>query len=61
MFIERSYLQPSAIVTKPENGRWLNQTKSGQNNMPPSVDRWKLRSLTYSGIADAMAEQWGCL
>lgn len=27
--------------------------------MPPSVDRWKLRSITYQGIADAMAEQWG--
>ena len=27
--------------------------------MPPSQDRWKLRSLTYQGIADAMAEQWG--
>lgn len=28
-------------------------------NMFPSPDRWKLRSLTYQGIADAMAEQWG--
>ena len=27
--------------------------------MPPSKDRWKLRSETYSGIAKAMAEQWG--
>lgn len=27
--------------------------------LPPSVDRWKLRSTTYSGIAEAMAEQWG--
>jgi site-specific DNA-cytosine methylase len=27
--------------------------------MPPSADRWKLRSTTYSGIAEAMAEQWG--
>jgi len=26
--------------------------------MPPSADRWKLRSETYSGIAKAMAEQW---
>jgi len=29
--------------------------------MPPSEDRWKLRSTTYSGIAAAMAEQWGTL
>jgi site-specific DNA-cytosine methylase len=27
--------------------------------MPPSEDRWKLRSMTYQGIADAMASQWG--
>jgi hypothetical protein len=25
----------------------------------PGPDRWKLRSKTYQGIADAMAEQWG--
>jgi hypothetical protein len=29
--------------------------------MPPSANRWKLRSLTYSGIATAMAQQWGTL
>lgn len=28
------------------------------HNLPPSPDRWKLRSITYQGIADAMAEQW---
>lgn len=27
--------------------------------LPPSVDRWKERSKTFQGIADAMAEQWG--
>jgi hypothetical protein len=26
--------------------------------LPPSPDRWKLRSKTYQGIADAMATQW---
>ena len=29
------------------------------HKMPPSPDRWKLRSTTYQGIADAMATQWG--
>lgn len=29
------------------------------HKLPPSKDRWKLRSLTYKGIAEAMAEQWG--
>lgn len=27
--------------------------------LPPSENRWKLRSTTYTGIADAMANQWG--
>ena len=29
------------------------------HRMPPGANRWKLRSLTYQGIADAMALQWG--
>lgn len=29
------------------------------HKMPPSPDRWKERSKTYEGIAQAMAEQWG--
>lgn len=41
--------------------RWGNQTDSGQNKLPPSADRWKIRSETYQGIADAMAQQWGTL
>lgn len=27
--------------------------------LSPSKDRWKIRSETYQGIADAMASQWG--
>ena len=27
--------------------------------LPPSKDRWKIRSTTFQGIADAMADQWG--
>lgn len=37
--------------------RWANQTDSGQNRLPPSADRWKLRSETYDGIAEAFT-QW---
>ena len=29
------------------------------HKLPPSADRWKLRSITYAGIANAMADQWG--
>lgn len=37
---------------------WDNQTKSGQNKLPPSVDRAKLRAKTYPGIAKAFATQY---
>lgn len=49
------------IAPRIVNGRkrWGNQTDSGQNKLPPSADRWKIRSATYQGIADAMAAQWG--
>ena len=51
-------LNPTNILQKPESGRWQNQTPSGQNKLAPSKDRWKERSKTYKGIAQAMAEQW---
>jgi hypothetical protein len=28
-------------------------------NMPPGPERWKNRSRTYEGIAQAMGDQWG--
>ena len=31
------------------------------HRLPPSKDRWKIRSKTYQGIADAMANKWGTL
>jgi hypothetical protein len=31
------------------------------HHAPPSPDRWRRRSRTYQGIADAMASQWGAL
>jgi hypothetical protein len=43
-------LQPTNIV----EGR-----EARIHKMPPSADRWKERSRTYAGIADAMAGQWG--
>lgn len=50
------HVPPRIVDGKP---RWDNQTDSGQNKLPPSADRWKIRSATYLGIAEAMAEQWG--
>ena len=43
-------LQPTNIV----EGR-VNRV----HRMSPSANRWKERSRTYAGIAQAMAEQWG--
>lgn len=45
-------LQPTEIVEGREQRIW---------KLPPSEDRWKLRSKTFPGIAKAMAEQWGVL
>ena len=43
-------LEPTEIVTEREQRIW---------KLPPSPDRARIRSKTYSGIAKAMADQWG--
>jgi hypothetical protein len=53
------YRCPNCNGEKPAKARWGNQTNSGQNNLGPSEDRWKERSRTYAGIANAWAAQWG--
>lgn len=61
---ELPLLRPTAIISPrmvAGRPRWANQTDSGQNRLGPSADRWKIRSETYSGIATAMAQQWGIL
>jgi site-specific DNA-cytosine methylase len=52
-------LAPTSILKKPTCGYWMNQTPSGQNKLGPTSDRASIRSTTYSGIAAAMADQWG--
>jgi len=52
-------LKATDVLSLPNGGRWENQTASGQNKLPPSKDRWKIRSRTYEGIAEAMGAQWG--
>jgi hypothetical protein len=42
-------LRPTNVVPGREQRVW---------KLPPSDDRWKLRSTTFPGIAAAMAEQW---
>lgn len=50
---------PNCCGEKIAKSRWANQTDSGQNKLGPSDDRWKERSKTYPGIANAFADQWG--
>lgn len=50
---------PNCSGDKVARPRWSNQCDSGQNNLTPNADRWKNRSRTYAGIAEAMATQWG--
>lgn len=38
--------------------RWSNQTDTGQNRLSPDDDRWKDRSRTFPGIADAASKFW---
>jgi site-specific DNA-cytosine methylase len=45
---------PRLIPTNIVEGR-----EAKVHRMPPGPDRWKLRSTTYKGIAQAIAEQWG--
>lgn len=45
---------PLLVPTKVVEGRVARVHRE-----PPSPERWKNRSRTYKGIAEAMAEQWG--
>jgi hypothetical protein len=51
-----NYVQPRLV-----NGvqRWGNQLDSGNSKLGQKKDRAKLRSISYEGIAKAMAAQWG--
>lgn len=54
-------LVPSKIVGKGERYFRKDGTSNGSKwyQLPPSGERWKHRSRTFQGIADAMAAQWG--
>jgi len=58
------FVEPRIVITPSgkKANRWANQCDNyGHDSLPPSADRWKIRSATYQGIADAMVEQWGGL
>ena len=51
-------LQPTSDL-KAATKALPNKERQRIHYLPPSADRWKLRSATYKGIAAAMADQWG--
>lgn len=54
--VPTAYVPPRMVDGRP---RWGNQTCGGHNKLGPGPDRWKKRSRTYPGVAEAMARQWG--
>jgi hypothetical protein len=47
-------------LPKLKRTHWITDgIKDSVHKCPPSPDRGKIRSVTFEGIAKAMAEQWG--
>lgn len=52
--------KPATALTPPKPGtpehkEWTSRI----HGLPPSADRWKIRSTTFDGVAEAAAEAWG--
>lgn len=62
-------LVPTKIITYPQRDEFLAVLDYEQaikqwhavHQTPPGPDRWRIRSRTFPGIGDAMADQWGSL
>jgi hypothetical protein len=52
-------LKATKKLNLPDKGYWDNQTPGHYNKLGPSEFRAMERSRTYTGISEAMAEQWG--
>ncbi len=52
-------LVPTDIVGPPPKDEIERRKWQRVHFLPPSDDRWQLRSTTFDGIADAMGAQWG--
>lgn len=53
---------PNLIPTEDVKEEMLALPRNKQHRLhylPPSEDRWKIRSTTFQGISDAIAQQWG--
>lgn len=54
-------LRPTHVVGPPPKEAELRKHWARVHRESPGPDRWKRRSITYQGIAEAMADQWGSL
>ena len=54
-------LVPTKVLEVPKKGTKEHKEWSAVHRAPPGPDRWKDRSRTFHGIADAFADQWGAL
>ena len=52
-------LVESDRLTPPKAGTEAHKRWSAVHRAPPGPDRWRLRSRTFDGIAQAAADQWG--
>lgn len=54
-------LRPTDRLTPPAPGTDAHKAWSAIHRASPGPGRWKVRSKTFSGVAKAMADQWGGL
>ena len=52
-------LVATAMLPEPERGSDEWKAWSAVHRAPPGPDRWKIRSRTFRGVAEACAEHWG--
>lgn len=63
--VKEDTLFDKKTVVEPEGPTFISIRKNGRKrygswlDMVPKKDRWKIKSKTFTGIASAMAEQWG--
>ncbi|MEI4485629.1 hypothetical protein V8J36_05460 [Frigidibacter sp. MR17.14] len=52
-------LEPTQMLQEPERGSDEWKAWSAIHRAPPGPNRWKIRSRTFEGVAEAAADQWG--
>lgn len=55
----RAKQRPTNRLTPPKTGTDDHKSWSAVHRASPGPDRWKFRSRTFEGVAEAAADQWG--